>query len=72
MQSGRLRSLRKRLACLDADTPPPPVLPPLGGGQVGGLNDYITRNAIVAISSGVWYDLSDYVAFCCYGSTYDG
>jgi hypothetical protein len=33
--------VRKRLACPDADAPPSQSLPPLGGGQVGGLNGYI-------------------------------
>jgi hypothetical protein len=33
---------RKRLACPAAGVPPLPIPPPTGGGQVGGLNDYVT------------------------------
>ncbi len=44
--------VRKRLACPDTDAPPSQSLPPTGGGQVGGLNDYSfepqRKNNIVA------------------------
>jgi hypothetical protein len=39
---------RKRLACPDADAPPSQSIPPVGGGQVGGLNDY-TISAIIRV-----------------------
>jgi hypothetical protein len=41
--------VHKRLACLDADTPPSQSLPPLEGGQVGGLNDYHLANTLTLL-----------------------